>query len=73
MLKKEQQQNKRSGSIEGGITILRMSGNIKEEWQHPRRQGDKIKDFRVRLTCCIATDAKHQRVIYKRTKLWQLK
>ena len=33
-LVKEQQHNKRSGSIEGGMATLRSSGNIKEEWQH---------------------------------------
>ena len=38
----------------------RRSGNIKEEWQHPRRRGDKIKDFRVRLTRCVAMGTKHQ-------------
>ena len=60
---KEQQHNKRSGSIEGGMTTLRRGGNIEEEWQHPRRRDDKIKDFRVRLTHCVAKGAKHQLVI----------
>ena len=45
--------SRRSGNIEE-------DSNIKEEWQHPRRRGDKIKDFRVRLTCCVAMGTKHQ-------------
>ena len=48
------------------MTTLRRSGSIEEEWQHrggvatSRRRGDKIKDFRVRLTRCIAMGTKHQ-------------